>query len=93
MKCYMTGKPCDYYESNVKNKQMFIVSPFGFPFDSLYKDEGEIQLLLEKKCDLSKAQRSDQTMRLGSVMCQGICKEIIENQYLNTNPALKIFLA
>ena len=84
----MTGKPCDYYESNVKNKQMFIVSPFGFPFDSLYKDEGEIQLLLEKKCDLSKAQRSDQTMRLGSVMCQGICKEIIENQYLYADISL-----
>ena len=82
MKCYMTGKPCDYDKPDDKNKNMFIVSPFGFPFDTLYKEGSEIQRLLIKKCSLERAYRADQTMRLGSIMCQGICKEIVENQYL-----------
>ena len=61
---------------------MFIVSPFGFPFDSLYKDGSDLQKDLDDKCRPDHAARSDQTMRLGSIMCQGICKEIIEKQYL-----------
>ncbi len=80
MKCYMTGKPCDYYKSEA-NKTMFVVSPFGFPFDYLYRDGGIIQKC-RLRCGLEGASRSDQTMRLGSIMCQSICKEIIESQYL-----------
>lgn len=90
MKCYMTGKPCDYHKTDVNNGKMFIISPFGFPFDSLYKTGGNIQQFLEKehKKYIKKAHRSDQTMRLGSIMCQGICKEIIENQYLFADVSL-----
>lgn len=81
MKCYMTSKPCDYYKPNVRNDKIFIISPFGFPYDSIYSTNGHIQDVLKKELKLSP-HRSDQTMRLGSIMCQGICKEIIERQYL-----------
>lgn len=80
MKCYMTGKPCDYFKDNLQNQDVFIICPFGFPFDSIYSDGGIVQKALVKHA--LHANRSDQTMRLGSIMCQSICKEIIERKYL-----------
>lgn len=81
MKCYMTAKPCDYFKKNIVNNKIFIISPFGFPYDSVYSPDGLIQKILNNDLNLIP-HRSDQTMRLGSIMCQGICKEIIERQYL-----------
>jgi hypothetical protein len=82
MKCYMTGKPCDYYKADVSDKRMFVIFPFCFPFDSLYGDNGRIQDLLKVNCRVDHVNRSDQTLRLGSIMCQGICKQIIESPYI-----------
>ena len=81
MKCYMTGKQCDSFkEIPPISKGIFIVSPFGFPYDAIYADKGHVSnALIEKGFD---PLRSDSTMRLGSVMCQGICREIIDRAYL-----------
>jgi hypothetical protein len=93
MKCYMTGRPCDYYKTEVTNRRMFLIFPFGFPFDSLYsegddKTDQSIRGALKRGFGLAEANRSDRTMRLGSIMCQGICKEIIESQYLYADISL-----
>lgn len=82
MKCYMTGRPCDYFCGTIENRKMFILSPFGFPYDVLYRKDGEIQqcLTMNKRLEIDEASRSDQAMRLGSIMCQSICKQIIEKE-------------
>lgn len=83
MKCYMTGKPCDFHKRRreVDKKRVFLITPFGFPYDSLYQENGEIQRFMTRKMRL-KARTSDHAIRLGSIMCHGICKEIVESAYV-----------
>lgn len=81
MKCYMTGRECDHFRESGDQNKMFIVSPFGFPYDLMYEEGGTAWKALKEKAGVT-ATRSDSSMRLGSIMCQGICKEIIGKQYL-----------
>lgn len=93
MKCFMSDKECDY-DIKVDPSKVFVISPFGYPYDDLY-DHG-IKFILEKISlseingdDASKANptylkldRADQTLQLGFVMCQRICKGIQEAGYV-----------
>jgi hypothetical protein len=62
-----------------------MISPFGFPFDDLYK-------AIKKACDPAiKITRADQALQLGFVMCQRICRKILSANLIfadisNENP-------
>ncbi len=96
MKCFMTGKPCDFQMEETETPSgtkpgVFIASPFGFPFDSIYgssdrvnsgEDKNVVQEALRSDPIGLEPKRADQAVRLGSIMCQGICKEILQRDYL-----------
>lgn len=92
MKCFMSGKECEY-RAVEKSLQAFVISPFGYPFDDLYK-EGIKRILsqIDYK-DINKdttpivmgkleADKADQALQLGFVMCQRICRKIQESQFI-----------
>ena len=54
MKCYMTATPCDYFKKNIVNNKIFVVSPFGFSYDSIYSPDGLIQEILNKDLSLTR---------------------------------------
>jgi hypothetical protein len=85
----MSNKECEHYppEKDISN-EVFVVSPFGYPFDEVFenvikkKGEGELRL---------KISRADLALQLGYVMCQRICRKIIESEFIlvdisNPNP-------
>lgn len=92
MKCFMSGKECEY-RAEEKPLQVFIISPFGYPFDDLYK-EGIKRILSQiDYSDIYKnttpilmgkleADKADQALQLGFVMCQRICRKIQESQFI-----------
>jgi hypothetical protein len=76
-------------ENNKKiNKRMFVVSPFGYPYEFLYNEIiYKFNVPLKKnnragtnipcnKYDQFYITRADRATQLGFVMCQKICKEI-----------------
>ena len=89
MKCFMSGKECEY-ETKINELGVFVISPFGYPYDDLYRHG--IKPILEKikLVDITgqssignptlQPDRADQAMQLGFVMCQRICKRIQESQ-------------
>ena len=93
MKCFMSDKECDY-DIIVDPSKVFVISPFGYPHDDLY-DHG-IKFILENislkeikgenipeaNPEYLKPDRADQTLQLGFVMCQRICKGIQESGYV-----------
>ena len=85
MKCFITGKECDQIDYSVeKEKNLFIISPFGFPFDDIYKKDGTIcrTLIENENTTIEYAERADQALQLGFIMCQRICKKILNSQYI-----------
>lgn len=85
----MSNKECEHYppEKDISN-EVFVVSPFGYPFDEVFenviKKKGEQELRL-------KISRADLALQLGYVMCQRICRKIIESEFIlvdisNPNP-------
>lgn len=96
MKCFMSNKECEY-QINEKPYNVFILSPFGYPFDDLYTNYISPTLQKIKLKDIINDQgqhdvvdldsalssdRSDQALQLGFVMCQRICKKIQEARYI-----------
>ena len=93
MKCFMSGNECEYV-STENPFNVFVVSPFGYPFDDVFKsgiepllrniEYGEINSdcpAYQKKSSFS-ADRADQSLQLGFVMCQRICRRIQESKYI-----------
>ena len=77
MKCFITNRECRYDRprpETPREEEIFMISPFGFPFDDLYKHG--IQPVVEKQMGKSIA-RADQSLQLGYVMCQRICRKIL----------------
>lgn len=76
MKCFMTNRECDYPKETIR--KAFMLSPFGFPFDDLYKHA--LKPALEGiKLPITRA---DKTLQLGYVMCQRICQHIQSSEYV-----------
>jgi hypothetical protein len=89
MKCFLSGKECEFALIPKKNK-VFIISPFGYPYDDLFtygiKEMLNMIALKEIKGDRDsltlEPERADQTIQLGFVMCQRICRKIRESNYV-----------
>jgi hypothetical protein len=89
MKCFLSGKECEFFPKPAKNK-VFVISPFGYPYDDLYSFGVQKMLntmaLEEIKSGGGNAtlvsERADQTIQLGFVMCQRICRKIRESDYV-----------
>ncbi len=90
----MSGKECEYYMQE-RPEAVFVLSPFGFPFDDLYKDgiipilkDIDYEQITEDNTSLSAtrgnliASRADQALQLGFVMCQRICRKIQTSGYI-----------
>lgn len=90
MKCFITNQDCIFereiqdakskvsgkYSSPILN--IFLVSPFGYPYDELFKN------VIEPCAELANltVKRADRAFQLGFVMCQRICKQIQEAEYV-----------
>lgn len=80
MRCFMSNKECEHYPPGKDtSKEVFVVSPFGYPFDEVFenviKKKGEQELRLN-------VSRADLALQLGYVMCQRICRKIIESDFI-----------
>ncbi|HLP59987.1 MAG TPA: hypothetical protein VK186_14195, partial [Candidatus Deferrimicrobium sp.] len=85
MKCFMSEKECDCRRSQ-KPLQVFVISPFGYPFDDIY-EKGIKNILNEIEPPglhgvTLNAVRADQAPQLGFVMCQKICQQIQESEFV-----------
>lgn len=77
MRCFITNRECKYDGRQVTHEHkpepaVFMISPFGFPFDDLYR------LGIQKSIGEKHISRADQSLQLGYVMCQRICRRILE---------------
>ncbi len=77
MRCFITNRECKYDGRQVIHEHqpepaVFMISPFGFPFDDLYR------LGIQKSIGEKHISRADQSLQLGYVMCQRICRRILE---------------
>jgi hypothetical protein len=81
MKCFITNRECKYdrpFKGPQLDAHVFMISPFGFPFDDLYWHGIEPTF----KNALGKTiSRADQSLQLGYVMCQRICRRILASTY------------
>jgi hypothetical protein len=85
MRCFMTGKVCEYDRNDAtttSNRKIFMISPFGFPFDGLYRKDGLVSKLLKEKGLIKHVERADQALQLGFIMCKRICRKIMESEYI-----------
>lgn len=93
MKCFISGKECEY-QTNINHLSVFVLSPFGYPFDDVYKNgicrivkkiEYE-EIYEQKKSPLPghtlETGRADQILQLGFVMCQKICRRIQQAEFI-----------
>lgn len=89
MKCFMSYKKCDC-KSESNRSQVFLISPFGYPFEDVYR-EGLKPILSKINCreinsELpdSKLQliKANDAQQLGFVMCQKICKQIQDSEFI-----------
>jgi hypothetical protein len=84
MKCFMTNQDCNFEreiqdaKSKKSDKQLFLVSPFGYPYDELFEE------VIEPSATAAGliVNRADRAFQLGFVMCQRICKLIREAAYV-----------
>jgi hypothetical protein len=90
----MSGKECEHHMQE-RPKAVFVLSPFGFPFDDIYQDgirpilrDINYEQITEDSTRSSvtrgnlTADRADQALQLGFVMCQRICRKIQESGYI-----------
>lgn len=85
MKCFMTNQDCIFekviQETKARKKEtkaLFVISPFGYPYDNIYKS-------IIEECSKSAnivAGRADRAFQLGFVMCRKICKLIQEADHV-----------
>lgn len=86
MKCFITNRECKYdgpagrrkVEARAPETPAFMVSPFGFPYDDLYR-LGITATFRELKMTIARA---DQSLQLGYVMCQRICRKILDSEFV-----------
>jgi len=80
MRCFMSNKECEHYPARKDiSDEVFVVSPFGYPFDEVF--ENVIKKKGEQDLNLNIS-RADLALQLGYVMCQRICKKIIESEFI-----------
>ncbi len=80
MKCFITKRECRYDGPNYETKEIFMVSPFGFPYDDLYSYA--IVPNVKEKIKGYKISRADQSLQLGYVMCERICRRILRSSFI-----------
>jgi len=76
MKCFVNDSEC-LEDRNVIDNKIFVVMPFGHPFDDVYE--------LIKDAALSdgfEITRADRVPQIGFVMCNKICKQIQQAKYI-----------
>jgi len=92
MKCFMTNQECiceadirHYREGKTKGNdtklRLFVVSPFTYPYEDIFHD-AIMQLQGENGEGHYEVRRADKAVQLGFVMCQKICREIQEADYV-----------
>lgn len=90
MRCFISGEECQHHMKE-DPKSVFVISPFGYPFDDIYKRGivpyvgeiccGEVGVELPGEPNEGKdlklqLSRADQAFQLGFIMCQRICRRI-----------------
>ncbi len=84
MKCFMTHQDCIYEKdiqqslSSKSEKSLFVVSPFGYPYDEIYRN---IIVPAGRDADI-EVRRADVAFQLGFVMCTKICKLMQQAEYV-----------
>jgi len=94
MKCFMTARECEY-SIQTNPCKVFVMTPFEYPFDDLYvhgikpllsqikyRDIKDDILFPQGMDDSLQVHRADQAIQLGFVMCQAICKQIRESNWI-----------
>jgi len=85
MKCFMTNQDCIFEkeiqkrrEKEQERKSLFVVSPFGYPYDEMYEK------IIRPAAEAAsiEPQRADRAFQLGFVMCTKICRLIQEADYV-----------
>ncbi len=84
MRCFMTNQDCIFekpiqeYWDQKTTKSLFVVSPFGYPYDDMFFN------IIEPACKGAGilAQRADRAFQLGFVMCTKICKLMQQSDYV-----------
>jgi hypothetical protein len=91
MRCFITNRDCKYKrpveDVNVPGialeqltpGSIFMISPFGFPFDDLFL-QGVSKTINRPNADI--VTRADQALQLGYVMCQRVCKKILDAKWV-----------
>ena len=92
MKCFISGKECQY-SSEEDQRRVFVISPYGYPYDDIYLGEDGIEGILKKfgPKDIDEnsliegnfmPERANQAFQIGFVMCQRICRRIQRSQFI-----------
>jgi len=90
MKCFMTGKECQYYRKGpVANQDVFFITPFAFPFGGIYKKDGGLGEWLLNEQLVTDVHRADQALQRGFIICQRVCKLIMESHYIVADASLE----
>jgi hypothetical protein len=71
-------KPIQEHQDTKTTKSLFVVSPFGYPYDEMYAN------IIQPAAAAAgiEAQRADRAFQLGFVMCTKICKLMQEADYV-----------
>lgn len=83
MKCFISDRECDKGKqrghserSDNINKNLFFISPFGYPYDDIYEN-GICYLIKEIYNADQNVERADTALSLGYIMCLRICRKIM----------------
>lgn len=81
MRCFMSHKECDHFppKPELVSNNVFMISPFGYPFDEIFKYGIRPEIVEIRGMNIHRA---DLALQLGYVMCQRICRKIIESEYV-----------
>jgi len=86
MRCFMSNEECEHYPPRKDiSRDVFVISPFGYPFDEVFEN------MIKRSSELDfnlRFSRADLALQLGYVMCQRICRKIIESEYVIADVSL-----
>jgi hypothetical protein len=97
MRCFITNRDCKFEPKEERHEpaqaagapdvsldqlpasSVFMISPFGFPFDDLFHEGVERTI---NRPGSEVVTRADQSLQLGYVMCQRICRKILDARWV-----------
>ena len=91
MKCFITGKACEYkkFDRNSSTGPIFIICPFSMPYNGFYDSENGLVSKMLRKAKIAKdVKRADQALQLGFIICRRICSKIQQAKYILVDASL-----